>query len=345
MSSADDFLSRAKSFGNGAYSHLPREAQYTLQGVSGLGSFVADVATGAFNAASNVVKQGEAIRTNNPKASPYYNSATGTVENPDKRLMVDAGLTAFNIAGGQVIGGAARGLGRATSGRLAKFADIPDPIAKFQGGTSVLPASTKPLNTGASAGQKAKATLAAGLTANPASAGAKAVIQDVGVVPRSVSSRVTREMGGHGTANSSTRGAQFTIPNAARETSLAEFKTTSAARAASKKSAITKATAIPDSAASAVTSRVVVNSAATTVANKAKQLSNSDTVASTRAEDLNQVNNVVKNPFENSKDSGTSNTSNPKVKPTTKEKPTKLKPVLLGGMDFGGQNVKLRRVY
>lgn len=222
-----------------------------------------------------------------------------------------------------------------------------------------------------SAAQKAKATLAAGLTANPASAATTDIVQQVATVPRSSVTRLTRELGAGPKTNLGNRGAQFTMPTAARETSLAEFRAASAARAASKSSAITRATksdaneaalqitgsaagsaasnntssSVPDSAASSVTNSVAANTAAATVANKAKQLSTADTIASTRAEDLNQVINVVRNPFENSKNSDTTSTTTTKTKPTAKEKPTKIKPPLGGGMDVGGQNVKLQRVY
>jgi hypothetical protein len=310
---------------------------------------------------SNIVWQGEAVRTNNPELSPYYNKETGNVEEANKRLMIDAGVTAFNIAGGQIIGGAARGLGRAASSRLSSFANITDPIIKFQGGTSVLPASTKRLNQSATAAMKTKATLAAGLTANPASAGAKAVAQEVATVPRSVVGRATREMGGHGTANASTRGAQFTIPNAAREGSLAEFRTSSAARAASRRSAaaraaradasdaslqITGSAAVSNNTASAVpdsTAPSAVNNAAATVTNKIAQPSAADRIAQTRAEDLAPVINNVKNPFENVKTSNTSSTKPTKTKPTAKQKPTKLKPAIGGGIEVGEQDVRLQR--
>lgn len=300
------------------------------------------------------------------KLNPFVDPETGRVDRTSQAL-----------TGASMVGGAAAGAavgkyllpaaGRAVSSRVSRMADIPDPMLKFQGGTSTLPASTQPLVQGASAAQKAKATLAAGLAANPASAGARAAAQDVAVVPRSVVSRMTRELGAGPSTNLTTRGAQFAIPNATRESMRAEIAAASASRAASRRAAAVRATradardaasrltgsaagaaisgfassTVPDSSIAAIT-----NNAASSTIKKVTQPSTADRIAQTRAEDLAPTINAVKNPFNNSLtgSTSTSNVSNP----NPPEGPGKYDPIIpvdnfKGGV--GQQDVLLKKVF
>jgi hypothetical protein len=307
------------------------------------------------------------------------------------------------------------------------MADIPDPIAKFQGPANTIAARTDdelfdkftarqnistvsdylqssksnlaptwqkldPMNFkppasapydpyAKSVAQKTKATLAAGLTAatsSPANAGARAVIQDVSVVPRSAISRISREFGAGPKTNTFTaNGRQFTLdmpktaltsnrpvltqtgPNSFTATQAAaraaRVEATEAARSAARASVGARtgaaasgyaASSIPDSGIAAITNNVAANNAAATVTKKVTQPSTADRIAQTRAEDLAPVINNVKNPFNNSVtgSTSTSNVSNP----NPPEGPTKYSlPIPLG--DFKGgvgqQDVMLKKVF
>lgn len=301
------------------------------------------------------------------KLNPFVDPETGRVDRTSQAL------TGVSIVGGAAAGAAVGkyllpAAGRAVSSRVSRMADIPDPMLKFQGGTSTLPASTQPLVQGASAAQKAKATLAAGLAANPASAGARAAAQDVAVVPRSVVSRMTRELGAGPSTNLTTRGAQFAIPNATRESMRAEIAAATAARGASRRAAAVRATradardaasrltgsaagtaiagyassSIPDSSIAAIT-----NNTASNTIKKITQPSTADRIATTRAEDLAPVINSVKNPFNNSL-TGSTSTSNIS-EPNPPETPKITDPIIPLDMNLKGgvgqQDVLLRKVF
>ena len=236
-----------------------------------------------------------------------------------------------------------------------------------------------------SVAQKTKATLAAGLTAatsSPANAGARAVIQDVGVVPRSSIGRITSEFGAGPKTNTVTaNGRQFTLdmpktafasnrpvltqtgPNSFTASQAAakasRIAATEASRSAARASIGVRAGAatsgyasssIPDSGIAAISNNAAANSAANSAAantiKKVTQPSTADRIAQTRAEDLAPVINAVKNPFNNSVtgSTSTSNVSNP----NPPEGPTKYSPPIpldnfKGGV--GQQDVLLKKVF
>jgi len=294
------------------------------------------------------------------KLNPFVDPVTGKV---------DRGLQAKNAA--FMVGGAAAGAAvgkyvlpkatQAISNKVSRIADIPDPSAKFQGGTSVLPVSTKPLNQSASAATKTKATLAAGLsaaTSSPANAGARAVIQDVSVVPRSAIGRITREYGSGPGMNLSTQQfvssrANLAASNAARaavaRASIAKANRATARDAASRLTGSAVGASIAGYSSSAIpdSSIAIINNNVANAVTKTSMQGTADRIGQTRAEDISPVINNVTNPFNNS---SISTTPAPVVRdPNPPEGPitTKVYPPIVG--DFKGgvgqQDVSLKKVF
>lgn len=336
------------------------------------------------------------------KLNPFVDPVTGKVDRTSQAL-----------TGASIVGGAAAGAAvgkyvlpkvtQAVSNKVSRIADIPDPVAKFQGPVGKTLSDDEMLANAAkvyegpqpyqapyvapttSTGTKVKATLAAGLTAgtsSPANAGARAVIQDLGVVPRSSISRVTREFGGGPKTNTVTaNGRQFTLdmPKTALASNrpvltqtgpnsftakqaiarAARADATEASRSAARASVGVRtgaatagysSSSIPDSGISAISNRFTdnfANNAASTATKKVSAPSTADTIATTRAEDLAPVTNNVKNPFNNSVGNGPSSEFVTRVDPP--EVPVVKNPSIPIAGDFKGgvgqQDVMLKKVF
>jgi hypothetical protein len=311
------------------------------------------------------------------KLNPFVDPVTGKVDRTSQAL-----------TGASIVGGAAAGAavgkyvlpaaGRAISNRVSRMADIPDGITKFQGPMGGVKLSDDEMLANAaraaategpqlkpvpyvkpttSTSTKVKATISAGLAANPATAnaGARAVIQDVSVVPRTVVGRMTKEFADNPNAVGQFAGqgaklrANAATAAAARRTAAARATRAdirdSASRltgsAAGASIAGYASSSIPDSSIS-----IINNNAAANAIRKASQPSTADRIAQTRAEDIAPVINNVKNPFNNSVtgSTSTSNVSNPNP---PEGPPTKYTPPIAG--DFKGgvgqQDVMLKKVF
>lgn len=350
----------------GQYQDTSLKANRERLGITGKALSDISGLTGVGRVANSIAGMVGDVATGSPVGTTHRVGSLGVqnsydVAQPDGSVQHhygQAALDALPIYGGTVLRGVARGAGAVfrAAGRGVGKAIGEVPLSPYEKPGKTLSdeemlvnarkSMTYPksdyadlvggenLSLANSASKKAKAALAAGLTANPASASA---IADVATVPRSLSSRVTRELGAGPKTNVNVSGRQFTFnaPQAVRtlsESQQAELKGFSEMQAAARAA---RAEARDAARSSALTGTGTAAGAVT---------SGTATVASTRAEDLAPTTHNVTNPFENSKTSETSETNNPKEKPAAKEKPTKLKPLLLGDGEFGGQDVRLRRI-
>lgn len=372
-------------------------------GVTGVGRVASTIASIPFDMAAN--KVGTTHYVGKLPIHNYYDvpNADGTVSHNYKQ----AALESLPIYGGTVLRGVGKGIGaayRAAGKGINKFVgDVPDPIAKFQtpgngkglaedelfGNAEVKIYEGPSRNPGPnldltkSTGTKIKAGVAAaGAATNPLGAGASAVAQDISIVPRSVVSRMTRELGAGAKTNFKTtvNGRQFKVdmpevaPVSGRailtqtgpRSFTAEQLAAKAARAEAKDAARSAAltgtgtlagatvagryAGVPDSAAQAVVgNRAITDAGAHTVANhgtKAPVNQSNIDLTQTRAEDTFTNMHNVSNPYVNS---ATSTVPGETSTPTTTEttEPTKTYAPIAG--DFKGgvgqQDVLLKKVF
>lgn len=327
----------------------------------------------------DVSKAPQVKMSNEAKATlnPFVDPVTGKVDRSSQAIF---GVSAAAGAGvGGVLGKyVAPALAKSVSNRVSRMADIPDGITKFQGPMGGVKLSDDEMLANAaraaategpqlkpvpyvkpttSTSTKVKATISAGLAANPATAnaGARAVIQDVSVVPRTVVGRITREFADNPNAVGQFAGqgaklrANAATAAAARRTAAARATRANIRDSASRLTGSAAGASIAGYASSSIPDSsisIINNNAAANAIRKASQPSTADRIAQTRAEDIAPVINNVKSPFNNSV-TGSTSTSNVSSTTPTPVPPGKIYPPIVG--DFKGgvgqQDVLLKKVF